>query len=200
MYKCRYADCIVPQPPISPALNTPVTRRSLDYFNWTDLAVWATAQPGWGGYSENASDTGLGVLPLDGDQVKIPRGVYIVVNCPLPQLKLLQIEGILEFDNTLDHRLVADMILINGGQLIIGWENNPILKNVEIEITGEKNSLQFTLPDQNQRPFGGKGIGVYGGLDLHGRPRQPVWTRLAATALVGDDVIILEKPVDWEIG
>jgi hypothetical protein len=30
----------------------------------------------------------------------------------------------------MNHTLEADMIFINGGQMIVGWENNPILNNV----------------------------------------------------------------------
>lgn len=37
------------------------------------------------------------------------------------------------------------MILING-QLIIGWENNPILTNVSIVLTGEFSMNPRTLP------------------------------------------------------
>lgn len=195
-YKCRYVGCA---PPVSPALIPPVTQRAANYRNWSSLTAWYYAEPGWGGYSANATTTGMGVLPVDGDRVKIPKDVYIVVDCPLPYLKLLQIEGILEFDNGRDHRLVTDMLFINGGQLIVGWENKPILTNVEIVITGQKNKLNFTLPDEVSM-IGGKGIGVYGGLDLHGRPRQPSWTRLATTALAGSRNITVEQPVDWMIG
>lgn len=131
--------------------------------------------------------------------MKIPKGLYVVVDCPLPRLKLLQIEGVLEFDNDRDHRLVTDMLFINGGQLIVGWENNPILRNVEIVLMGEKNDLNFTLPDDVSM-VGGKAIGVYGGLDLHGQPRRPAWTQLDSTARAGTNIITLTQPVDWKIG
>lgn len=194
-YKCRFANC---EPPVSPALLPPVTARRPDYLNWSDPVTWRRiAEPGWGGYSVNASNNNT--LPVDGDSVKIPSDVYVVVDCPLPRLKLLQIEGILEFDNGIDHRLVTDMIFINGGQLIVGWENNPILTDVEIVLMGEKDALHFTLPDDVSM-IGGKAIGVYGGLDLHGRPRHPTWTRLESTAYAGSTNITLELPVDWEIG
>jgi hypothetical protein len=194
-YFCQYLNCV---PPVSPALKPPVIARSADYLNWSNPVTWRRiAEPGWGGFSDdpNSNDT----LPVDGDSVKIPSDVYVVVNCPLPTLKLLQIEGILEFDNGIDHRLVADMVFINGGQLIIGWEDNPILKDVEIVLTGEKDSMNFVLPDQVSS-IGGKAIGVYGGLDLHGRPRLPTWTRLETTALSNSTDITLEVSVDWEIG
>lgn len=88
------------------------------------------------------------------------------------------------------------MIFINGGQMIVGWENNPILTNVEISLTGVKNDLQFMLPDGIQT-IGGKGIGVYGGLDIHGKPRDVSWTKLATTVRTGYNTIELIEPVDW---
>ena len=42
--------------------------------------------------------------------------------------------------------------------------------------------------------------GVFGGLDLHGKPRNVTWTRLAVPASVGDTEITLETNVDWDAG
>ncbi len=117
----------------------------------------------------------------------------------MPQLDVLQIEGILEFDNEIDHYLSVNVIFINGGQLIVGWEDSPILTNVVITLTGELNSYNFTLPDQLSM-IGGKAIGVYGGLDLHGKPRNISWTRLNQTADIGANSISLYESVDWQIG
>ena len=55
------------------------------------------------------------------------------------------------------------------------------------------------LPDQLSS-IGGKGIGVYGGLDIHGKPRQPSWTTLESTVAKGKNTITLKDPVDWQIG
>jgi hypothetical protein len=46
--------------------------------------------------------------------------------------------------------------------------------------------------------IGGKGIGVYGGFDMHGKPRNVSWTKLANSAFRGSNTITLEKSVDWE--
>ena len=105
----------------------------------------------------------------------------------------------MELDNRYNHDLVANIIFINGGQLIVGWENDPILTNVTITLTGVKNSLNFFLPNGIER-VGGKAIGVYGGLDIHGKPRAVTWTRLAASAAAGASEITLERAVDWSVG
>lgn len=117
----------------------------------------------------------------------------------LPKLILLQIEGVLELDNGIDHHLEADLIFINGGQLIVGWENDPILTNVTIVLNGIKNELRFVLPNGLEN-IGGKGIGVYGGLDIHGKPRDVTWTKLNTTVNAGATQIGLVEPVDWQVG
>ena len=77
----------------------------------------------------------------------ITDGEYIVVDIPLPRFTSLTVEGVLEFNNSLDNRLEADLIFINGGQLIVGWEYEPMLFDVEIVLTGSRDSWQFTLPN-----------------------------------------------------
>ncbi len=191
-YKCRYFNCT---PPISPGLKLPVTSRPIDALYWSNLTTWSVAEPGWGGYISD----GVYELPRSGSSVKIPDGKYVVVDVPLPELKFLQIEGVLEFDDTLDNTLVAEIIFINGGQLIVGWENKPMERNVKIVLKGEKGSLNFMLPN-GYETISGKAIGVYGGLDLHGKPRNPSWTKLNLTANAGTNKITLNEAVDWKIG
>jgi len=138
-------------------------------------------------------------IPTDGDSILIPDGLYVVVDTPLPKFNILKIEGYLELDNRYNHDLVANMIFINGGQLIVGWENDPILTNVTITLTGVKNTTNFILPDGIEK-IGGKGIGVYGGLDIHGKPREVTWTKLSTTANAGANTITLVRAVDWTVG
>eukprot|EP00039_Didymoeca_costata_P010556 m.142342 g.142342 ORF g.142342 m.142342 type:complete len:1233 (-) comp14877_c0_seq4:243-3941(-) len=46
-----------------------------------------------------------------------------------------------------------------------------------------------------------KGLVVINGkADIHGKLYQPTWTRLATTAFAGDEEIILQDAVDWEVG
>lgn len=179
--KCRYVGC---KPPVSPASKEPIKSRPADALFWSKSETWRLSTIG---------------VPKDGDVVTIPEDQYIVVDTELPKLENLIIEGTLEFDNNREHYLEVDFIFINGGQLIIGWENDPITKNVEIVLTGQKNDPSFKLPNQIEF-IGGKGIGVYGGLDLHGAPVAVPWTRLNETAKSGSSQIRLIKPVDWKEG
>lgn len=43
-------------------------------------------------------------------------------------------------------------------------------------------------------------LGVFGGLDLHGRDVSVTWTRLAQTATAGSNQIILTQQVNWAAG
>ena len=160
VYKCRFVGCERPQ---SPALKAPVTSRPPDALYWSNISTWVKiAQPGWGGFLGNNQFR----LPQDGDSVLIPDGKYVVVDTNLPKIKYLYVEGVIELDNGRDHYLEANVIFINGGQFIGGWENDPISKNVCITLNGSKGDSTFILP--NGIDIGTKAIGVYGGLDLHG--------------------------------
>ena len=37
-------------------------------------------------------------------------------------------------------------------------------------------------------------------LSLHGRPRTPPWTKLGATAHVGNTTLVLREDTEWEVG
>lgn len=83
--------------------------------------------------------------------------------------------------------------------LFIGSPNYSFNGSVEIILTGN------TLP--NLTFFGNfpilrqpRIIGVLGVLSLHGAVRNITWTRLAQTASAGSNLIILNTPVDWQIG
>ncbi len=187
--KCRFVNCILPQ---QPALKLPATVRPADAVYWSNASTWLIA-------SIISSSSFLSILPTESDSVKIPEGLWVVVDIVLPVLKRMQIEGVLEFDDTLDNKLTVGEIFINGGQLIVGWENNPFKHNMEIELTGTKASLEYILPNGFDS-MGSKAIGVYGGLDLHGIPRTPSWTRLSQTASAGSNQLSLVEVVDWKVG
>ena len=69
---------------------------------------------------------------------------------------------------------------------------------MDIIITGS-SSVNVLLPNDGGS-LGPRVIGVLGGLDLHGIPRNVSWTRLASTAAAGQNSITLSEPVDWVPG
>ncbi|CAF2125989.1 unnamed protein product [Rotaria magnacalcarata] len=165
--KCRHPNC---QPPAHPGLELPATQRPTPALYWSNDSDWSFATEGYGGSNE--------VKPVDNTNIYIPRGVWLVVDYPLPRILSLRIDGVLEFEQGINDTLYVDNILINGGQLIV---------------------VNVLLPN-NAGSIGPRVIGVLGGLDLHGIPHNVSWTRLASTASAGQTSITLSEPVDWAIG
>lgn len=183
-YKCRYVNCEFPK---SPALRAPIAERPADALYWSNddpIAWYPMIKP-----------------TMDGGNFTIINGTYIVADVPMPKFTNLIIEGYLELEYGMDHVLEAEVIFINGGQLIVGWEDAPIQpeNTVTILLNGEKDSVLFELPSGFET-LGGKSIGAYGGLDLHGAVRTVSWTRLAVTAVAGESSITLVEAVDWKVG
>ena len=147
--------------PPYPGQKAPVTARALDALYWSNLTTWQVVALN-GGNAYTAADGSIR-LPNDNEDVKIPLDIYVVVDTDLPIIRHLQIDGILEFDNGRGHNLRVEMLYINGGQLIVGWENDPILTDVTISLTGTKSSAyKYTLPD-GSTSIRSKSIGVLGG-------------------------------------
>ena len=185
-YKCRYLNCVFPTKPVS---RPPITSRPNNALFWSNTSTWIEF-------------TGQSQLPSAYSSVKIPENYYVVVDIQLPPFKHLQIDGVLEFDDSLDNKLEAEIVFINGGQLIIGWPNKPMEREVSIVLKGTRKDDEengFQLPN-GYDSIGRKAIGVYGGLDLHGKVRTPVWTKLATTAEAGTKTIVLKDQVDWQKG
>ena len=200
---CYWLHCIEPVANTNTTSETtPVvlTGRPADALFWSDLATWQKISLVNNGNTTMARAATVPSLPASNDSIVIPKGVYVVLDCKIPDLFILTLEGSLELDNGMDHSVQMAMIFIKGGRLIVGWENDPILTNVQIVLTGQRTQgLQFTLPNGIDE-FGGKGIGVYGGLDIHGAPRNVSWTRLNSTASPGTNQITVNDPVDWKAG
>jgi hypothetical protein len=158
-YVCRYAFCVNP---ISPDLKPPVKSRPATALFWSNLTTWTQVALSGGSKFKNAN--GSIRYPQDGDQeLIIPEYLYVVVDIvTMPKFEYIQLDGILELDNGFDHYLECELMFINGGQLIVGWEDRPILTNVTIAVTGAKKDQNSyaTLPE-NFNTF--KSIGVYGG-------------------------------------
>ena len=78
-----------------------------------------------------------------------------------------------------------------------GTEAAPMHGRVRIRLHGTK----ATLPLHGSTEAGNKVIFAHGGrLDIHGTPRNPTWTRLAATANASSTSLIVQGEVDWKAG
>jgi hypothetical protein len=183
-YQCFYKDCIAPSPP--PPTTMPPTPRppgpSNVTYMWSNASIWPSGQ-----------------LPGPNSDVHINESAYIYVDVPLPQLRELTIAGVLEFLDTMDHFLEADIVLIDGGRLVAGSPQSPFQHKLTILLNGELFSEEYLLPNYGPT-LGAKALGVFGELELHGEVRGPTWTMLAETATAGSNEIVLSHPVDWLVG
>ncbi|PZA06570.1 hypothetical protein EWH23_07055 [Meiothermus sp. PNK-Is4] len=135
-----------------------------------------------------------------GAQVTIPSGTTAILDQSPPPLRSLTVEGSLIFDPSAREKLVlqADWIMVHGGRLEIGTAEHPFPGQAEIVLTS--NNPQDNLEHMGIK-MGAKALAVMGGVvEMHGRPLNPSWTRLAVTAVKGATSITLAQPVDWPVG
>ncbi|CAF4886693.1 unnamed protein product, partial [Rotaria socialis] len=65
----------------------PATVRPVDALYWSNDSHWSFALEGYGGYGS--------VKPSDNTNIYIPRGVWLVIDYPLPRIRSLRIDGVL---------------------------------------------------------------------------------------------------------
>jgi hypothetical protein len=124
VFKCRYANCTQP---VSLSLSRmPPNSRPSQFRLWSSNQTWASVFIN--GEIKNRT-------PVFNESVVIPQNTWVVVDIPLPELLTIEIQGVLEFDDTLDNKLAAQVIFINGGYLIAGWKNSSFNHTLEISLT-----------------------------------------------------------------
>lgn len=130
--------------------------------------------------------------PGDGASVYIQAGQTVLLDTsPSGILSLLVLDGTLIFDDNQDVHLQSKYIFINGGRLQIGTEENPFMHKAIITLHGNIRDPEIPV-------YGAKVLALRrGSLEMHGRPRNITWTRLAKTAMKNDSVLELMEPVDW---
>ncbi|XP_064635838.1 fibrocystin-L-like [Lineus longissimus] len=195
VYRCWYKDCI---PPPDPNTVPPPDTRPDNFTMWTDLATWEGAEEGYGGNCANVT-----CLPQEGDNIKIRFDQWVVINEPLPKFTKVYVYGVIEFNHTnpdLNVVFSATHIFVSGGRLIAGYtaSGEHMQGQVTIELRGDHNTPDMPLPGGPN--MGAKALGIFGGLDLHGKPRSLTWTKLAVTANQGDNEIQIADAHDWQVG
>ena len=72
----------------------------------------------------------------------------MVADTELPKMNLLVIYGTLELDPRRDFVLSATYIIVgHQGNLIIGWEDQPMLGSVLISLSGDRNTPDISIQD-----------------------------------------------------
>ncbi|KAK3107254.1 hypothetical protein FSP39_010348 [Pinctada imbricata] len=193
-FKCYYTGCV---PPPDPDTIPPTCTRPTDFKLWSAQATWSTAETGWGG-NKGGGNYGL---PEQGDQVKILKDDWVILDVNPPSLDKLVLEGTLELKNeaSSDFTISVTYLYILGGRLIIGCdESTPFLGTASIVLRGDWSTPEYPITEGPA--VGSKAIGVFGGLDLHGKDVAVTWTTLENTANAGDSQIVLHEQVSWSAG
>jgi len=104
---------------------------------------------------------------------------------PSPVYKMVRVNGKLTFDNTTDTHFKAKHIFIRAGELHIGSEEYPYLKNATITLHGERNDR--TIVYDNSIEAGNKLIANVNKMRMYGKKRAWQMSRLTAPALKGSN-------------
>ena len=182
-YRCFYDGCMPPPPPPPPTVPPPEPRCD-NVQRWSNTSTWPN-----------------GELPKAGENVFINGSQCVIVDVEIPRINTLFIEGDLELEDSRDHLIEADLIIINGGSLIAGTEDNPFSNKVRFILHGNKSSPEFRFDDLASPTVGAKAIGVFGQLVLHSRVPDTTWTFLSQNAAQGATTIQVEGSIDgWQSG
>ncbi|XP_063856678.1 fibrocystin-L-like isoform X4 [Scylla paramamosain] len=136
--------------------------------------------------------------PSQGQLVVVTQGKTLLLDQSTPVLKMLLIQGghvVFDVETVEELVLRAEYILIiGGGSLSIGSEDQPFPGEAVIELHSNTHSTELPL-------YGAKVLAVRDGtLDLHGRHVPITWTHLAHTASLGDTNLTLSLPVTLRQG
>uniref|UniRef100_A0A3B3X637 G8 domain-containing protein n=1 Tax=Poecilia mexicana TaxID=48701 RepID=A0A3B3X637_9TELE len=185
VHRCFFHQCVAP----APATPAPVpSRRPNDFLLWSDASFWKSS-------AENNF-----TVPAEGADAVIPSGKWVVLDRDTPSLSRLTVSGVLEVLDSPNRTLVIDAVYVSiqGGRLLAGWDGEPFQGRLEIRLRGNHDTPDWLLPGGPNQ--GSKVLGVFGTLDLYGRPPGVYRTKLAATAAAGSDSLVLVQPVDWKVG
>ncbi|CAL8298854.1 unnamed protein product [Lota lota] len=204
VFRCFYPNCIrpPPPPPPPPATLAPVPSRQPDKFVlWSNASFW-----------ESSAENNFRV-PVEGANVVIPSGQWVVLDVDTPPLNKLTVIGVLEIPDTMNNTasrptrslpqfrtVVIDAIYISiqGGKMIAGWSDEPFRGQLYIKLRGTHRTPDWLLPDGPNQ--GSKVLGVFGTLELYGLAPNVYHTKLAATAAAGTNTLTLDQSVDWKTG
>ncbi|MBN3294522.1 PKHL1 protein, partial [Polypterus senegalus] len=172
---------------------------------WSNTTFWLTS-------AENKY-----AVPVDGSSVVIPRGWLVVIDVEIPRLSQLSVYGTLEVPSNMSKyamwapnaTLAADnnnrtviirttYLYIQGGTLLVGQPDEPFQGELQIIFRGNMLTPDWHLPAGFN--LGAKVLGVFGTLDLHGKPHSIYRTKLAMSADAGSSSISLANAVDWQVG
>jgi G8 domain len=95
--------------------------------------------------------------------------------------------------------MYVDSIILNGGQLIAGQSpSQPFISSIDIIMTNTA-PININLPSEMPSAVT-RSILVFGDLRFYGPAHNTVWTRLARTARMGENLITLRERIYLSVG
>ena len=140
-----------------------------------------------------------GKVPVAGEDVEIESGWNMTMDvADGPILRLVNVNGLLNFKRGMNITFRAKHIFIRAGELHVGSPENPFLENCVIELHGDKNSQAIVM--DNAIEAGNKIIANVNVLSLYGKARNQTMTRLLRPAKKGDTSFFVEKGLEMYPG
>ena len=140
---------------------------------------------------------------MEGDEVEIEPGVWMVLDVDTPILGKLTVNGRLSFKEGLSAdesiTLHSKLIFVRAGELLIGSEEKPFTGQATVMLHGGPNDNVIDFSPSVEA--GNKVLTITGLAHFYGRDRsESARTRLLATSRAGDDSATVEKGLDWQTG
>jgi hypothetical protein len=147
---------------------------------WEDPATWPSQ-----------------IVPLNGSSVILPEnaGVLVSRSSNLQDIREIVIPSgsSLVFADEPMSIWVDKFTVLSGGSLFAGADDCPIFWPIVFRFNASKT---VTPSLRDHESASGMNVSAGGLLQLVGRPFLS-WTRLATSAYIGDDVIVVQTAVDW---
>jgi opacity protein-like surface antigen len=177
--KCPPSGCLTLYPAVTPAI---VVR-------WSDPSSWPAEYPFPTFDPEDMTTF----------HVIIPRGMTLLIDVEETEVvHRVDVQGVLQFEDSGNRTLHARYILVFGGVLQIGTVQAPFMNNARISLHGNYDMDAIAVDEIHN--LGKAVLAGFGEVNIVGAPRDVIWTSLDATAMPGDTTITLEETVDWVAG
>ena len=179
---------------VIPRFAVPYSNIAIRDGNWSDPSTWNNNK-----------------IPGKDSRVNIPAGINVKYNISSEtQLDAIEINGALEFSTDINTALYLNEIMVMpSGILTIGNEQNQIAANVKSEIvftdTPTLNGIYHKAGTKEKPGIDpqqwGKGLIVFGKLQIHGAPKSSSYQQVIIEPRAGDMSLKLKDvPIGWQPG